>query len=229
MSTLPEPVRLLQERLHRAATLQDRDNRVADVTDAVRRRPVRAVWILHAEHVYHHAGGQGEDLGIQDLKPFCSQHAGDLGEDAWNDLFLRIHRVIGGAQGRIVLGINQDGGVGQLRQPLEVPHDALDRHRRQVLIGPRRQLFAEPLLRQPIAQPLEHRLPNLVRLIEQAFVGRFRFFAPGQLLMSFDKELTQQRFLPAREHAGAHRRNVGGRQHEQHLERLGRADLPRKP
>src|SRR2546430_2286526 len=46
--------------------------------DAMRRRPVRAVRILHAEDVDDHVIRQGEDLGIQDLMPFRSQHAGEL-------------------------------------------------------------------------------------------------------------------------------------------------------
>jgi len=85
---------------------------------------------LDAEDVDNHAVGQGEDLGIQDLQSLRSQNARDLGEDTRNDLFLGIHRVVGGAQGRIVLRIHQDDGrVGQLRQPLEVRHDTLGRHR----------------------------------------------------------------------------------------------------
>jgi hypothetical protein len=110
-----------------------------------------------------------------------------------------------------------------------VRHDALDRHRCQIVIRPRLQLLAEPVLRHPLAQLDEDCLPNLFRLIEQALVGRLRLFPAHQLRMGFDKEITQQSFLPARQYAGAHRRNVGSRQHEQHLERFRRADLAGEP
>ncbi len=192
--------------------------------DPLGRRPVGIIGIDHVEPVEHQSVGQGVDLGRQDLQALAGQCAGQFVEHPRRDVLAGADDVLHCPALAQVTARGMHVASLQRAQVLQLGGDLFGIRALEIGAGQSLDLPVVPgqIRRGLPGQRGTHRRSPPIGPVAG---GRIAGQVPHRTPIQVDQDLA----FPIVPHAWPDRRQVGRREHQQHVEHLGRADFDGEP